>query len=88
MVYSVFEIAYLNETTLTLLFHPNGEAVCTLNYTKENGHDLSKVKQFNLREAFGKGHLLSCQKYKGKGWTSEWSLFVKNFIELFLQIYH
>ena len=55
MVYSVFQIAYLNETTLTLLFHPNGEAFCTLNYMKENDQDLAKVKEFNLREAFGKG---------------------------------
>lgn len=85
MVYSVFEIAYLNENksivnahknyhaktqkgeksptcniqltffTLTILFHLNGEAVCTLNYTKENHQDFTKVKQFNLREAFGKG---------------------------------
>lgn len=31
------------------------QAVCTLNYMKENDQDLAKVKQFNLREAFEKG---------------------------------
>ena len=40
------------------------QAVCTLNYMKENDQDLAKVKQFNLREAVGNEYLLSCQKYK------------------------
>ena len=65
------------------------QAVCTLNYMKENDQDLAKVKQFNLREAFGKGVPSQLSKiFKVKGWTLERSLFVKNFIELFLQIYH